>query len=62
MRIFLTQLGTKITEGQVILGRGREEITLQAPHNLILEIQVEDEDKNEWGLSKASGWKSGGWQ
>jgi len=60
VRAFLTQLATKNREGQVILRRGQEEITLQPPHNLIFEIQVEDEDKNEGGFSKASSWRSGG--
>lgn len=47
---FLTQLATKISEGQVVLREGQEEITLQLPQNLILEIQVEDEDKKTKGI------------
>jgi amphi-Trp domain-containing protein len=47
---FLTQLAEKISEGEVVLRRGQEEITLSLPYNLILEIQVEDEDKKRKGI------------
>lgn len=47
---FLTQLAEKISAGQVVLKQGQEEITLQLPHNLVLEIQVEDEDKKSKGI------------
>jgi amphi-Trp domain-containing protein len=47
---FLRQLADKVGEGQVILRQGAEEISLQLPHNLILEIQVEDEDKKSKGI------------
>lgn len=47
---FLTQLAGKISEGEVVLRRGQEEITLSIPNNLILEIQVEDEDKKRDGI------------
>ena len=47
---FLTQLAAKISEGQVVLRQGQEEIALQIPQNLILEIQVEDEDKKTKGI------------
>lgn len=47
---FLRQLADKINEGQVILRQGSEELTLNLPHNLILEIQVEDEDKKRKGI------------
>ena len=47
---FLHRLADKIAEGQVVLRQGQEEITLQLPHNLILEIQVEDEDKKQKGI------------
>jgi amphi-Trp domain-containing protein len=42
---FLHQLADKVSEGQVVLRQGQEEITLQLPRSLILEVQVEDEDK-----------------
>jgi len=47
---FLTQLADKISAGQVVLRQGGEEITLQLPQNLVLEIQVEDEDKKSKGV------------
>ena len=47
---FLHQLADKVAEGRVVLRQGQEEITLDLPHNLILEIQVEDEDKKTKGI------------
>lgn len=46
---FLHQLADKISQGQVVLRQGQEEITLQLPQSLILEVQVEDEDKKARG-------------
>lgn len=37
---FLHQLADKISEGQVVLRQGQEEITLQLPHSLTLEAQL----------------------
>jgi amphi-Trp domain-containing protein len=47
---FLHQLADKIGQGQVILRQGKDEISLTLPSNLILEIQVEDEDKKRKGI------------
>ena len=47
---FLRQLADKLGEGVVILRQGAEELRLELPHNLILEIQVEDEDKKSKGV------------
>ena len=47
---FLRQLADKVGQGQVVLRQGQEEITLALPSNLILEIQVEDEDKKRKGI------------
>ncbi|MCP4359603.1 MAG: amphi-Trp domain-containing protein [Chloroflexi bacterium] len=47
---FLHQLADKVNEGRVVLRQGNEEIVLSLPHNLILEIQVEDEDKKRKGI------------
>ena len=47
---FLRRLADKIGEGQVELRQGQQEITLELPHNLVLEIQVEDEDKKTKGI------------
>jgi amphi-Trp domain-containing protein len=47
---FLRQLSEKLAEGQVVLRQGSDEITLQLPGNLMLEVQVEDEDKRSRGI------------
>ena len=47
---FLHQIADKIASGQVILSQGQEALTLAIPANLILEIQVEDEDKKTKGI------------
>jgi amphi-Trp domain-containing protein len=47
---FLSQLASKIASGQVVLRQGQEEISLNLPYTLVLEIQVEDEDKNQKGV------------
>lgn len=43
---FLHQIADKIEEGKVVLRQAKEEVKLELPHNLILEIQVEDENKS----------------
>jgi amphi-Trp domain-containing protein len=47
---FLRQMADKIDGGEVILRRGTEELTLSLPQNVVLEIQVEDEDKGRKGM------------
>ncbi len=47
---FLHQLADKVGEGRVVLRQGQEELPLEIPPNLILEIQVEDEDKKRKGI------------
>lgn len=47
---FLRQLADKLANGQVVLRQGQEELTLTPPQNLILEVQVEDEDKGAKGV------------
>jgi amphi-Trp domain-containing protein len=47
---FLHQLADKVGEGRVVLRQGQEELPLEIPQNLILEIQVEDEDKKRKGI------------
>ena len=46
---FLRALADKIDAGEVILGQGRNEVTLALPPQLILEVQVEDEEKGVKG-------------
>ncbi len=47
---FLRQIAEKIESGQVILRQGEEELVLELPGDLILEVQVEDEDKKSKGI------------
>ena len=47
---FLHQLADKLAQGEIVLRQGGEEISLAPPHNLVLEIQVEDEDKKAKGV------------
>ena len=47
---FLHQLADKILTGKVILSQGAEDLVLQIPQNLILEVQVEDEEKGTKGI------------
>jgi amphi-Trp domain-containing protein len=46
---FLRELAGKVGVGRVVLRQGDENIALDLPKNLILEIQVEDEDKGDKG-------------
>lgn len=46
---FLRELADKLDTGQVVLQQGEETLTLDLPASLILEIQVEDEDKKSKG-------------
>ena len=46
---FLQQLAGKISSGRVVLSQGPAELELNLPNNLILEVQVEDEDKGTKG-------------
>lgn len=47
---FLRELAGKVGVGRVILRQGEEEISLDLPKNLVLEIQVEEEDKGSKGI------------
>jgi len=47
---FLRQLADKLAEGRVVLRQGQEEMELQLPPQLVLEVQVEDEDKKTKGV------------
>lgn len=47
---FLRQLADKMDADGVVLRQGQEEIALRLPESLILEIQVEDEDKGAKGV------------
>jgi amphi-Trp domain-containing protein len=47
---FLHQIADKIEEGRVVLRQAGKEIIVEMPHNLILDIEVEDEDKKNKGI------------
>lgn len=47
---FLRELADKIDSGQVILRQSEEQTTLEIPQNLVLEIQVDNEDKKHKGV------------
>ncbi|MGI6637763.1 MAG: amphi-Trp domain-containing protein [Desulfobulbus sp.] len=47
---FLHQLAGKISDGNVVLSQGAKEIVLQIPQNVVLEVQVEDEEKKARGI------------
>jgi amphi-Trp domain-containing protein len=42
---FLHQLADKLAKNQVILRQGAEEIVVNIPNNVVLELKVEEEDK-----------------
>jgi amphi-Trp domain-containing protein len=44
---FLRQLADKLEQGQVILRQGEEEVTLDIPNNVILELKAEEEFKKK---------------
>lgn len=46
---FLRQLADRISEGKVTLTQGQETLTLDLPETVILEVQVEDEEKRRKG-------------
>lgn len=46
---FLHQLAEKVSQGRVVLRQGSNEIALDLPESLVLEVQVEDEEKRNKG-------------
>ena len=47
---FLHQFGEKIETGQVLIRRGEEELVLDIPDNLILEVEIDNQEKKAKGL------------
>ena len=43
--VFLRQLADKLDGNQVILRQGAEEVELNIPNNVVLELKAEEEDK-----------------
>ncbi|WP_371228810.1 amphi-Trp domain-containing protein [Roseovarius sp. 2305UL8-3] len=46
---FLRDLASRLEAGQVTLRRGTDEIVLNLPETLVLELKVEDEEKRHKG-------------
>ena len=42
---FLHQLADKLAQNQVILRQGSQEVQVDIPNNVVLELKVEEEDK-----------------
>ncbi|WP_027371558.1 amphi-Trp domain-containing protein [Desulfovermiculus halophilus] len=49
LSVFLRHLADKIEAGRATLARGQEKVAVDIPRNVILELQVEDEDKGRKG-------------
>jgi amphi-Trp domain-containing protein len=47
---FLRLLADKVAAGTLVLKQGQEEVTLELPDNIILEVEVEDEQKRKKGV------------
>lgn len=47
---FLRQLADKVAAGNLVLKQGQEEVSLELPENVILEVEVEDEQKRKRGV------------
>jgi len=47
---FLNHIAEKLENGKVVLRRGQKELVVDIPENLILEVQVEDENKKVKGI------------
>ena len=47
---FLHQLADKLADGRVVLRQGEEVTELQLPDQMVLEVQVEDEEKKTKGV------------
>lgn len=46
---FLHHLADKVAEGEVILSKGKEELSLDLPQAMVLEVKVEEEKKRRKG-------------
>jgi amphi-Trp domain-containing protein len=47
---FLHQLADKVEAGTIVLSQGSEDLVLELPEALVLEVQVEDEEKGARGV------------
>jgi len=61
--VFLQQLAVKLAQNRVILRQGSEEIVVDIPNNVVLEIKVEEElkkNKTQQSLEIEIEWNIGG--
>lgn len=49
---FLRELSDKVAGGEVILRQGEEELSLDIPPSLVLEVKVEEEEKRQKGTKR----------
>jgi len=59
---FLRALADRLTKGEVVLKKGTEEIKLNIPPNVILEIKAEEKvkpSKTKWSLEIEIEWGEG---
>ncbi len=47
---FLRQLADKVSDGKVQLRQGQEEVILDLPENIIMEVEVKDKEKAKKGI------------
>jgi amphi-Trp domain-containing protein len=47
---FLHQLADKVAGGEVVLRQGQGEVVLRLPHQLVLEVEAEKEEKGYKGI------------
>ena len=47
---FLRQLADKVAAGSLVLRQGQDEVNLELPENVILEVEVEDVQKRKKGV------------
>ncbi len=48
--VFLEHLAKKLKEGKLTLKTGQEEVQLNIPGKVVLEVQVDDKDKRSKGI------------
>ena len=47
---FLRELADKVAGGIVVLKQGQQEIQVELPHNLILDVEIKEKEKRHKGL------------
>ena len=52
LSVFLRELSEKVSVGEVVLRQGNEELALEIPSNLVLEVKVEEKEKKHRGTKR----------